>query len=213
MSEASNDRVATLVSEGKMTTEEAASWEALRGRVERCTSCDLYKTCSHRVFGVGNPKAPFLFVGEAPGAREDLQNEPFVGKSGKYMRKKMQEAGFRKGDVYIANTVMCRPPGNREPTKDEIGRCSMHLIAKLDIIKPRVVVAVGSVALKALCPSNKSAIGSCRGDSLSGYGYAVVPVWHPAFVIRNMATLREREFFKDLRKIYKMVFEDGGGLR
>jgi uracil-DNA glycosylase family 4 len=198
------------VSNGKMSSGDASNWENLRNRISGCTGCGLHATCSHRVFGVGNPKAPFLFVGEAPGVTEDRTGEPFTGKSGLYLRKVMKEVGFKRGDVYITNCVRCRPPANRPPTKEEIGSCLTNLIAQLDMVKPRVVVAVGAVALKSLCPHSKQAVGSCRGDPMSGYGYTVVPVWHPAFILRAKSSLRAREFYKDLRKAFLLVFSDGG---
>lgn len=203
-----SDWISRLINSGEMTEIDVQKWSRLRDKVIRCTRCELHKQCSHRVFGVGNPKAKVLFVGEAPGAKEDLMNEPFVGPSGMYLRKKMQEVGFKRGDVYITNTVRCRPPGNREPSAAEVGECMLYLIEQLDLIQPKVVVAVGSTALKTLCPHSRQKIGGCRGDVLSGYGYAVIPIWHPAFIIRGRSELREKEFFKDLRKVYRKAFGD-----
>lgn len=192
---------------GRMTQEQADRWIALRDKVLSCTRCGLNKSCNHKVFGVGNPKAPFLFVGEAPGEKEDLLSEPFVGKSGKYLRKCMQKAGFVRGQVYITNVVRCRPPDNRTPTQEEIGHCFMHLYEQLNLIDPKVIVAVGSVALGAFCPKSK-AIGSVRGDALSGFGYKVVPVWHPSYVLRTHDPLREKELIKDLGRAHALVDQE-----
>jgi len=193
------------VSEGHMTQEHADQWGVLKSRVLACSRCPLHKSCNHKVFGVGNPKAPFLFVGEAPGEKEDLQSEPFVGRTGQYLRKHMAKAGFAFGQVYITNILRCRPPDNRTPTQEEIGHCFLFLYEQMDLIKPKVIVAVGSVALGALCPKTK-AIGSVRGEELSGFGFKVVPVWHPSYVLRTHDPLREKELVKDLKKIHGLVY-------
>jgi DNA polymerase len=166
--------------------------------------------CTKKVFGEGFMKAPCLVVGEAPGANEDLSGRPFVGRSGQLLRKLMKEAGFRKGDVFITNVLRCRPPKNRAPTGEEAGHCFMHLYAQLDIINPKVIVAVGSVALNNLYNMKpKKALGSCRGDVLNSFGYKLVPVWHPSYVQRTHQILREKELLKDLKKVIKIVYPDG----
>lgn len=199
------DFVATEI----MTEKDALDWVGLQARVEKCKNCNLGRLCTHKVFGEGFPKAPFFFVGEAPGEKEDVAGRPFIGKSGKLLRKSMYEAGFRKGDVFISNTLKCRPPKNRKPDKREIGECFMHLWRQLEIIKPRVIVAVGSVALDALSPKPKKAIGTYRGDQLSAYGYKLVPVWHPSYVLRSHQALRRVELVKDLGKAFRIVYPDG----
>lgn len=198
--------IRALIDVGKMTIKEGEDWVRLQGVIERCEKCDLGQSCTKKVFGVGNPKAPFFIVGEAPGVEEDLLGEPFVDQSGELFREKMQEAGFQKGDVYMTNVLCCRPPDSRLPTREEIGACFMRLWQQLEITTPEVIIVVGSVALKTLAPKNKRAIGACRGDAISAYGYKIIPVWHPNYVLRMHSALRERELYKDLRKAYGHVF-------
>lgn len=204
-----SEDVRELVEAGRMTPDEGVKWTALKSRAENCTACKLHHYRSNVVFGEGCIKAPFLFVGEAPGAQEDAEGRPFVGRSGKLLRQCMWEAGFRKGDVYITNTIKCRPPKNRTPEKDESGNCFMHLWHQLELIKPKVIVAVGSVALDSLVGKPKRAIGTCRGDALSTYGYRLVPVWHPSYVLRTHQALHRRELVKDLGKAFAHVYPEG----
>jgi len=201
--------VRELVEDGRMTPEEGKQWTATRRRVEKCVKCELGHLCTHKVFGEGYPKAPFLFAGEAPGAREDLTGRPFVGRSGKLLRKCMYEVGFRRGDVYISNILKCRPPKNKNPTKEQTGACFLHLWWQLETIKPQVIVGIGSVALNAFITKPKRAIGSCRGNVLSAYAYKFVPVWHPSYVIRSHKELRRKELVKDLGKAFKLVYPEG----
>lgn len=201
--------VRKLVEQGRMTLAEGTSWTKTRHNVINCFKCDLGHLCSHKVFGVGFPKAPFLFVGEAPGAKEDLAGEPFISKSGQLLRKCMFEAGFRPGDVFLTNTVKCMPPKNRNPKKSELGHCFMHLWNQLEAIKPKVIVAVGSFALDAFIEKPKQALGTCRGDQLSAYGFKLVAVWHPAYVQRSHQALRRKELVKDLKKAFKIVYPEG----
>jgi uracil-DNA glycosylase family 4 len=198
-----------LIVEGKVTEEFRENWLTLRAQIESCKKCLISNTCTHKVFGIGSPKAPIMIVGEAPGAKEDILAEPFIGKGGIFLRKMLKEIGFIKGDVYLTNVLRCRPPESREPTKQEYGDCSLFLLRQIDLVSPKVIIAVGSVALSVLCPHTKSKLGGCRGDVLSGYSYRVVPVWHPNFVLGSGSELRRKELFKDLRKAYKLVFADG----
>lgn len=204
-----SEDVRDLIDSGHMSDEEGEQWMSAYEQVEACLKCDLGHLCTHKVFGEGFPKAPFLFVGEAPGEQEDLKGKPFIGKSGKLLRKCMYEAGFRKGDVFITNILKCRPPKNQNPTKEQAGQCFMHLWWQLEVIKPKVIVGVGSVALNELVPGKKRAIGTCRGDTLSAYGYKFVPVWHPAYVLRSHQALRRTELVKDLKKALILVYPDG----
>lgn len=194
---------------GCMTKEEGIAWEKVKSRVDSCLKCDLGHLCAHKVFGEGYVKAPFFFVGEAPGAKEDATGRPFIGRSGKLLRKCMHEAGFRKGDVFISSALKCRPPKNRKPNKNELGECFMHLWYQLEVVKPRVIVGVGSVALDTFLPKPKRALGSCRGDQLSAYGYKFVAVWHPAYVLRSHQELRRIELVKDLKKAFDIGYPEG----
>jgi len=192
-----------------MTEKEAHDWVQLKSRVENCKKCSLHHMCTHKVFGEGFPKAPFFFVGESPGEKEDVSGRPFVGKSGRLLRKCMYEAGYRKGDVFFSNVLKCRPPKNRKPSKEEVGKCFLHLWWQMEIIKPKVIVAVGSTALDAFSPKPKKALGSYRGDKISAYGYKLVPVWHPSYVLKTHQSLRVTELVKDLGKAFALVYPDG----
>ena len=198
-----------LVLSGDMTEKEVLDWLKVEASVESCLRCDLGHLCLHKVFGEGSPKAPFFFVGEAPGEKEDVTGKPFIGKSGILLRKSMYEAGFRKGDVFLSNVLKCRPPKQRQPTQKEVGECFMHLWYQLETIKPKVIVGVGSVALNAFITKPKRAIGSCRGDFLSAYGYKFMAVWHPSYVLRSYQKLRRIELAKDLKKAFALVYPDG----
>jgi len=191
---------------GKMSVEEAEMWLVRKQRVTDCTQCNLCHTSTQRVFGVGNPKAYVLIVGEAPSKDDDVMGLPFMDRSGNFLRKLMHEAGFRKGDVYLTNIIRCKTPERREPTKDEVGACFMHFWDQLEIIKPRLIIPLGSVALKAICSNSKRTIGGLRRDDLSAHGYHVIPTWHPNFVLGQHSALREKELLKDLKKAYKAVF-------
>ena len=192
-----------------MTEEEAFAWEESRAKVDACLKCSLGHLCAHKVFGEGFVKAPFLFVGESPGVKEDATGRPFIGNYGKFFRKCMHEAGFRKGDVFLTNVLKCRTPKNRKPSKDEAGLCFMHLWRQLETRKPKVIVGVGSVALDAFIDKPKRALGTCRGDQLSSYGYKFVAVWHPAYVLQSKQELRRIELVKDLKKAFDIGYPNG----
>ncbi|HYX44187.1 MAG TPA: uracil-DNA glycosylase [Acidimicrobiales bacterium] len=150
-----------------------------------CTRCPLASGRTQVVFGVGNPTADLMFVGEGPGAQEDLQGEPFVGRSGQLLDRLMQEElGFGRDRCYIANVVMCRPPGNRDPLPDEITACRPWLETKLDLIDPKVVVSLGNFATKLLLRTNEG-ITRVRGRSYPFRRGVLVPTYHPAAVLRS----------------------------
>jgi len=186
-----------------MEPEQEAKWTALQQKVTECKACSLHLTRIQAVFGEGDLSAPFLFVGEAPGSVENVKGRPFIGKTGVFLRKKMYEAGFRKGDVYITNTVRCRPPDNREPLPEELSRCFGYLHEQIKLIQPKCIVAVGSVAFKMLVPNSKKKIGAVRGDRFAAFGCVIVPTWHPSYVLRSFNILREKELLKDLRRAYE----------
>jgi DNA polymerase len=155
-----------------------------------CTNCALAQTRTNVVFGVGDPHAPLMIVGEAPGKDEDAQGEPFVGRSGKLLDQVMQEElGVTRERVFIANTLMCRPPGNRDPLPDEIATCRPWLETKLDLIAPKVVITLGNFATKLLLfgdPNAKEGITKLRGKSYPWRNGAVlVPTFHPSAVLRS----------------------------
>jgi len=149
-----------------------------------CTRCPLAAGRTTVVFGVGDPQADLLFVGEAPGHDEDLQGEPFVGRSGQLLDRLLgEELGLARGQVYIANTVMCRPPGNRDPRPDEIAACRPYLDAKIELIDPSVIVTLGNFATRLLL-GTEAGIKALRGRAYPFGGAVVVPTYHPSFVLR-----------------------------
>jgi len=151
-----------------------------------CTACGLCKQRKQAVVGVGAHDAPWLLVGEGPGAEEDQQGEPFVGQAGKLLDAMLQAAGLARGrEVYIANVVKCRPPGNRTPTLDEAAACAPFLDRQIDLIKPKLIVALGKTAVTRLTGSDLS-MASLRGQSLEYRGIPVIATYHPAYLLRNL---------------------------
>lgn len=151
-----------------------------------CTACGLCKQRKQAVVGVGARDAPWLFVGEGPGAEEDQQGEPFVGQAGGLLDAMLQAAGLARGrEVYIANVVKCRPPGNRTPTVDEAAACAPFLDRQIDLIKPKLIVALGKTAVTRLTGSDAS-MASLRGQSLEYRGIPVIATYHPAYLLRNL---------------------------
>jgi len=161
------------------------SLPALREHALGCTRCPLAATRTQVVFGVGDPDADLMFVGEGPGADEDRVGEPFVGRAGKLLTSLIEGIGLTRDDVYIANVVKCRPPGNRDPQPEEIAACHPYLAAQLDLITPRVVVTLGNFATKLLLDT-KVGITKLRGQKFPFRDRAtLIPVLHPSAVLRN----------------------------
>ncbi|MEO5902594.1 MAG: uracil-DNA glycosylase [Gemmatimonadaceae bacterium] len=171
---------------------EAAGYESLASiaaEVEQCTLCPLYKTATRGVPGSGNPTARLMCVGEAPGANEDEQGVPFVGAAGQLLTKILAAVDLSRDEVFITNVVKHRPPGNRNPAPDEIHACTPYLIRQLEIIKPKVIVALGTFAAQTLLNS-KTPIGKLRGEVHRYHGIPVVVTYHPAALLRNPAWKR-----------------------
>jgi len=175
-----------------------ADLEAIRVELGDCRRCKLYTHRTHIVFGIGNPKARLIFVGEAPGRDEDLQGEPFVGAAGQLLNKIIQAIQLRREEVYIANIIKCRPPSNRNPESDEIAACEPFLIKQLQVIRPRLICALGSFAAQALLKSDEK-ISSLRGRFHRYQGIPLMPTYHPAFLLRNPN--RKRDVWEDMKKI------------
>lgn len=185
------DSIAGDVSPGRsavpqdLDTSEFASFDALRREALGCTRCQLAGTRTQVVFGVGHPHADLLFVGEGPGEQEDLQGEPFVGRAGQLLTKLIEGIGLTRSDVYIANVVKCRPPGNRDPLPVEIAACSPYLEAQIGFIQPKVVVTLGNFATKLLLDT-KEGITKIRGQQFPFRdGAVLIPTLHPSAVLRN----------------------------
>lgn len=161
------------------------SLNALRAEIGDCRRCKLAPHRTNLVFGVGNPAARLVFVGEAPGADEDAKGEPFVGRAGQLLTEIITKGmGLRRGDVYIANVIKCRPPDNRNPEPDEVATCEPFLVRQLELIGPRVIVALGKFAAQTLLRS-KTPITKLRGQWGDYRGIKVMPTFHPAYLLRN----------------------------
>lgn len=158
--------------------------ENLKNEAIGCQKCSLSKTRTNLVFGVGNHNAKLMFVGEAPGRDEDLQGEPFVGRAGQLLTKIIEAIGMKRTDVYIANVLKCRPPGNRSPLPDEIALCTPYLIKQIDIIKPKVLCALGTFAAQTLL-NTKAPVGTLRGRFHEYQGIPMMVTYHPAYLLRN----------------------------
>ncbi len=177
----------------------------LADELNRCTACTLAPGRTHIVFGVGDPNARVVFVGEAPGRDEDLSGEPFVGRAGKLLTD-IIEKGMKvpRSAVYICNTVKCRPPDNRNPTPTELATCEPFLIRQLAAIRPRVIVALGKYAAQSLCRSD-TPITRLRGNWHDYEGMAVMPTFHPAYLLRNQSA--KKEVWADIQAVLKRLKE------
>jgi DNA polymerase len=175
----------------------ALDWEALRRRALACTLCGLHGTRTQVVFGVGDEQADWLFVGEAPGADEDRQGEPFVGRAGQLLNAMLQALGLSRERVYIANILKCRPPRNRDPRPEEAQACRPYLQRQIELLSPRVIVALGRIAAQNLLQTD-TPIGRLRGRR-HVYGQTAIPVvvtYHPAYLLRS--PLEKRKAWQDL---------------
>lgn len=167
-----------------------------------CTRCKLHKARTQIVFGVGNPKAELVFVGEGPGHDEDVQGEPFVGRAGKLLTQMIEAMGLKRSDVYIANVVKCRPPENRLPEKDEIATCSPYLLRQLAAINPKVIVCLGACSAQTLLQTNQG-ISRFRGQFFDFHGGKLMATYHPAYLLRNPPA--KADVWKDLQKVMAIL--------
>jgi uracil-DNA glycosylase family 4 len=179
----------------------AAALRLIREDLGDCTRCPLHKQGRKQiVFGVGNPQAELMFIGEAPGADEDQQGEPFVGRAGQLLNNMIKAMGIRREDVYIANIIKCRPPGNRTPERDECETCSPFLMRQIAAIKPKAIVALGAVAAKTLLAIN-APMSEFRGRWFDFRGTKLAVTYHPAFLLRDPR--QKKETWKDLQMVMK----------
>lgn len=165
-----------------------------------CTKCRLHAGRTHVVFGVGNPQAELMFVGEAPGRDEDLQGEPFVGRAGQLLTRIIEAIGLKRNDVYIANVIKCRPPNNRNPQDDEIARCEPYLLRQIELVQPRIIVALGTFAAQTLLKTTQP-ISQLRGRFHTYHGVKLMPTFHPAFLLRNPE--RKRAVWEDMQAVQR----------
>jgi uracil-DNA glycosylase family 4 len=178
---------------------------AVRADIGDCTRCKLHGQGRRQiVFGVGNPGADLMFVGEAPGADEDIQGIPFVGRAGQLLTKIIEAIGLKREDVYIANVIKCRPPGNRNPEPDEVETCEPFLFQQIDIIKPKVIVALGKFGAQTLLRT-LDPISRLRGRVYNFRGAKLVPTFHPAYILRNPSS--KRDVWEDMKLVRTLLSE------
>ena len=184
-------------------TPEVFSLTEIRADIGDCTRCKLHRLGRRQiVFGVGNPDADLMFVGEAPGRDEDEQGIPFVGRAGQLLTKIIEAIGLQREDVYIANVIKCRPPENRNPEQDEVDTCEPFLFQQIDTIKPKVIVALGTFAARALLRT-LDPISRLRGRVYGYRGATLVPTFHPAYLLRNPSS--KREVWEDMKLVKTLL--------
>jgi DNA polymerase len=181
---------------------------AIRAEIgEDCSRCKLHALGRRQiVFGVGNPDADLMFVGEAPGGDEDVQGIPFVGRAGQLLTKIIEAIGLTRDQVYIANVIKCRPPGNRNPDPDEVETCEPFLFQQIDVVRPKVVVALGTFAAKTLLRT-QDPISRLRGRVYEFRNAKLIPTFHPAFLLRSPD--RKRDVWEDMKKV-RALLQDAG---
>jgi DNA polymerase len=172
-------------------------WEALEGAVAGCTQCELHRTRTQTVFGIGNRQAEWMFVGEAPGAEEDRRGEPFVGRAGKLLDAMLAAVGRKREEVFIANVLKCRPPNNRDPHGEEVMQCGAYLLRQIELVKPRLLIALGRFAAQSLLNTSRP-IGKLRGEVFqhAASQTPLIVTYHPAYLLRN--PLDKRKAWQDL---------------
>ena len=178
--------------------------DKLESKVSVCTACPLHHGRTHTVFGKGNPRAAVMFIGEGPGRDEDLKGEPFVGRSGQLLTKILAAIGLERDDVYITNMVKCRPPQNRDPMEEEVRCCERYLIGQIELIKPRLICALGRIAAQWLL-GTKDPLATLRNADNSYRGIPVLVTYHPAALLRNPDL--KRETWEDFKKLKARLSE------
>ena len=187
----------------RVSRSSAEALGAVRADLGECTRCKLHGLGRKRiVFGVGNPDADLMCVGEAPGADEDIQGEPFVGRAGQLLTKIIEAINLKREDVYIANVIKCRPPQNRNPEQDEVDTCEPFLFQQIDVIRPKVIVALGTFAARALLRT-LDPISRLRGRVYDYRGARLIPTFHPAYLLRNPSS--KREVWEDMKMVKSLL--------
>ena len=182
----------------KQTRFAGINLDRLREEAAGCTRCELHQNRNSVVFGTGDENAELMFVGEAPGADEDRQGEPFVGRAGQLLTKIIEAVGYARENVYIANVIKCRPPGNRNPKPVEVETCEPFLLKQIDLIQPKVICALGSFAAQTLLRTDQK-ISALRGKFHDYRGVKVMPTYHPAFLLRNPNA--KRDVWEDMKMV------------
>jgi DNA polymerase len=185
------------------------SLEAIRRDLGDCQRCGLAGSRTRLVYGVGNPNARLVLVGEAPGREEDLRGEPFVGEAGRLLDRVLSAMGLQRNDVYICNVLKCRPPNNRDPLPEEIATCEAFLIRQIAAIRPQVIVGLGRFAVHSLLKT-RVPIGQLRGEWQNYHGIPLMPTFHPAYLLRNPEG--KREVWEDMKSVLRLM-NTGGDAR
>jgi len=203
--------IPAVVAEESQSGVTAWTLDTLRDAALKCVKCShLVDSRTQVVFGVGNPHAELMFVGEAPGADEDAAGEPFVGKAGQLLTKIIQAMGFTREDVYIANVLKCRPnmpqgvSGNRKPKPEEMSTCLPWLEKQIELIQPRIMVALGATALEGLLGAT-APVSKMRGRWLEFRGIPVMPTYHPAYLLRNQSISEKRKVWEDMLQVLERM--------
>ncbi|HNU75558.1 MAG: Uracil DNA glycosylase superfamily protein [Deltaproteobacteria bacterium ADurb.BinA179] len=184
-------------------TSKKQALEKIRERLENCRCCPLCEEATNIVFGEGNPDAEVMFIGEAPGAMEDKTGRPFVGPAGRLLTDIIEKGmGLKREDVYIANIAKCRPPGNRAPFPEEIRQCIGFLEEQIDVIRPKVIIALGKIAAQTLLDTDAS-ITALRGNFHEYRGIKVMPTFHPSYLLHNQA--KKRDVWEDIKKVMQYL--------
>lgn len=200
------DEVAS--SHDEATETQVLDWDALRARVAGCTRCSLHKSRTQTVFGVGNPHADWMIIGEAPGQEEDRRGEPFVGRAGKLLDEMLRAVGLERKSVFIANILKCRPPNNRDPSAEEAASCRSYLDRQISLVAPKIILAVGKVAAHHLLQSD-APVGRLRGrkHALGDRQIPLVVTYHPAYLLRSPT--QKRKAWQDLCLARQLLEEAG----
>lgn len=185
--------------------EELSPLQQFKKQIENCPNCPLHKSRTNFVFGVGNEKADIMFVGEAPGKYEDLQGEPFVGRAGKLLTQMLSHIHLKRSDVYIANILKCRPPNNRDPLPEEVEECIPYLHRQIELIKPKIIVALGRIAAQNLL-NTKDSLSKLKSTVWSYRGVPLIITYHPAAILRNQGLLDiALQDFRGIAKYYQSL--------
>ncbi len=187
-------------------SQKASSLEKIREEIGDCRRCKLWNERTHIVYGMGSSKADLMFVGEAPGREEDVQGIPFVGRSGKLLTGIIEAIDLKREDVYIANILKCRPPKNRNPEADEVESCEGFLFKQIEVIKPKIIVALGAYAAQCLLQT-KDPIGRIRGRFFHFQDSLLLPTFHPAYLLRNPSA--KRDVWEDIKVVRDQLKELG----
>lgn len=196
-----------VIKDDRLERIESDNWESLRQRVAACTQCSLHESRTQTVFGVGDQQADWMIIGEAPGAEEDKQGEPFVGRAGMLLNGMLRAVGLKRNQVYIANILKCRPPGNRDPHATEVEQCESYLARQIALLKPRLILCVGRIAAHNLLKTT-TPLSRLRGRA-HVYGETGIPVivtYHPAYLLRTPTD--KRKAWEDLCLAQSLLSED-----